>query len=682
MQDAIKRKKVAFKIWQHSRTADDERIYRERKREAKRAVAIAKQQALDSWCENLHSAEGRRKMFAMAKQLGKEKKDIVGGFFVKGGNGEIMTTERDIRERWRDYFSELLNVENESQMEEGERVEGPLQEITVEEVELALRAMKPNKAPGPSGLTTDILKSAGGVVLEQLTKVLKKVMTTEQPPNEWKESITIAIFKGKGDPLQCDKYRGLRLLEHSMKVWERILDRRLKEVVRIGDSQFGFTAGKSTTDAIYILRQMQQKHIEKKKNLYHVFADLEKAFDRVPRWTLRWALRRQMVPENLVRQVLALYVDSRSYAAAAGGLSTPFGVTVGVHQGSALSPLLFNVVMEEATKECQRGVPWDMLYANDLIITGESREEVEQQLQNWKGALARRGLKINIGKTKILVSGKDGLAPLPSGQYPCGVCARGVGSNSVLCTQCSKWIHQRCSGLSRVGQALNYVCPTCTTPAARTTDVEEHITLGPGPENLVEEVETFTYLGDVVDRDGGVERSVRARVAMAWTKWREIAGLLCNRRIPLRSRSNIYKACIRSVMLYAAETWPLTQRLEQCIVSCDRRMLRYMAGVRLQDHVRSEVVAERCGLRQIDEALRIRRLRWYGHVRRRRDGEALATVRDWTVQGRRPRGRPRKKWMDNVREDMRSLNLTDDMTGDRQMWRSAIARQTLRSGNN
>ena len=175
---------------------------------------------------------------------------------------------------------------------------------------------------------------------------------------------------------------------------------------------------------------------------------------------------------------------------------------------------------------------------------------------------------------------------------------------------------------------------------------------------------------------------MRARVAMAWSKWREIAGLLCNRRVPLRSRSNIYDACIRSVMLYAAETWPLTQRLEQVIVSCDRRMLRYLAGVRLQDRVPSEVVAGGCGLRQISEVLRTRRLRWYGHVKRREEGEALAIARDWTVEGRRPRGRLRKTWIDNVREDMRILNLTDDMTEDRQMWKSAIARQTLLSGNN
>ena len=138
-----------------------------------------------------------------------------------------------------------------------------------------------------------------------------------------------------------------------------------------------------------------------------------------------------MVPEKLVRLVLALYDDSKSCVAAASGMSDAFKVSVGVHQGSALSPLLFNLVMQEATKECHRGVPWDMLYADDLIITGESKEEVEREFHLWKAALARRGLKINIDKTKNLVSGKEGVTPLPSGQHPCGVCARGVGVNSV-----------------------------------------------------------------------------------------------------------------------------------------------------------------------------------------------------------------------------------------------------------
>ena len=178
-----------------------------------------------------------------------------------------------------------------------------------------------------------------------------------------------------------------------------------------------------------------------------------------------------------------------------------------------------------------------------------------------------------------------------------------------------------------------------------------------------EEVKTFTYLGDIVDRDGGVERAVRGRVTVAWSKLREIAGLLCNRRIPLRNRSSIYEAFVKSVVLYGSETWPLTQHKERSLVSCDRRMLRYMAGVRLQEHVPSSTVAERCGLRQNSDVLRTRRLRWYGHVKRREDGDVLLTKRDWTVDGRSPRGRPRRSLIGNVKEDMWVLNITDETDG-------------------
>ena len=155
-----------------------------------------------------------------------------------------------------------------------------------EEVEKVLRAMKANKAPGPSGVSSDMLKYAGVPGIQQMTKVFQRVMDTEICPEDWKNSTTLPFFKGKGDPLQCGKYRGLRLLEHGMKVWEKILDGGLKEVVNISGNQFGFAAGRSTTDAIFILRQIQQKYTEKKKRLYHIFVDLEKAFDRVPRSAL------------------------------------------------------------------------------------------------------------------------------------------------------------------------------------------------------------------------------------------------------------------------------------------------------------------------------------------------------------------------------------------------------------
>ena len=137
-------------------------------------------------------------------------------------------------------------------------------------------------------------------------------MYSEVCPEEWKDSSTLPFFKGKGDPLQCGKYHGLTLLEHGMRLCEKILDARLKETVKISDNQIGFSAGKSTTDAIFILRHNQQNYSEKNKKVYHIFIDLEKAFDRVPRSAIEWALRRQLVPEKLVRLVMALYEDARA----------------------------------------------------------------------------------------------------------------------------------------------------------------------------------------------------------------------------------------------------------------------------------------------------------------------------------------------------------------------------------
>ena len=116
------------------------------------------------------------------------------------------------------------------------------------------------------------------------------------------------------------------------------------------------------------------------------------------------------------------------------GTSEAFDIRVGVHQGSALSPLLFITVMEEATKLARGDGPWKLLCADDSVMTAESKEEVADMFNSWKGWMEQRGLKINTEKTKLMVNGNEARERIQPRRWPCGCCGTGVGANSVLHT--------------------------------------------------------------------------------------------------------------------------------------------------------------------------------------------------------------------------------------------------------
>ena len=132
-----------------------------------------------------------------------------------------------------------------------------------------------------------MMAAGGDLTVEWMTDLLNNIIEEGRIPTDWTKSTLVPLYKGKGDPLQCGSYRAIKLLEQGMKVMERVLEKRVRSQVKIDDMQFGFMPGKGTTDAIFITRQMQEKHQAKKKRLYYAFVDLEKAFDRVPREVVR-----------------------------------------------------------------------------------------------------------------------------------------------------------------------------------------------------------------------------------------------------------------------------------------------------------------------------------------------------------------------------------------------------------
>ena len=221
-----------------------------------------------------------------------------------------------------------------------------------------------------------------------------------------------------------------------MKILERTVDGLIRQVVSIDDSQFGFVTGRGTTDAIFVVRQLQEKYLAVNKRLYMAFVDLEKAFDCVPRKVIWWALRKLGVEEWIVRLVKGTYANARSRVRVGEGFSKEFEVKVGVHQGSVLSPLLFIIVLEALSHEFRTGVSWEDLFAEDLVIIADSLEECVGRLLIWKEAIEQTGLRVNAGKTKVMICGTGLDLIQSSDEHPCAVCQKGVGNNSIYCNGC------------------------------------------------------------------------------------------------------------------------------------------------------------------------------------------------------------------------------------------------------
>ena len=187
-------------------------------------------------------------------------------------------------------------------MDEAEIVNQEVQKISAEEVRAAMNRMKTGKAVGPDDIPVEAWRCLGELTVDFLTGLFNKILEDERMPDEWR-SVLVPIFKNKGDVQSCSNYRGIKLISHTMKLWERVVDARLRREVMISEQQYGFMPRKNTTNAIFALRVLMKKYKEGQKELHCVFVDLEKAYDKVPREELWYCMRKSQVAEKYVKVV-------------------------------------------------------------------------------------------------------------------------------------------------------------------------------------------------------------------------------------------------------------------------------------------------------------------------------------------------------------------------------------------
>ena len=682
--EKIKEKRRLFGIYDKSKNLKDnsrievkaaigehKRNYDLAKRETKSAIYRAKEAERRKFGERLEEEDKKGNVFRVAKQLVRKNKIVVGGGCVKGVNGETVVEDEQVLEVWRSHYDKISNEEFEWDKDNLVRMEavcGPCEKISVQEVQAAVAKMKNNKSAGPSGVVVDMLKAAGDAGSYWVTDVCNAVIKEGKIPDDWCKSWMVNVYKGKGDAMECGSYRGIKLLEHVMKILERVIEGKVRNVVNIDSMQFGFMAGKGTTDAIFIVRQLEEKYLAKKKQLWLAFVDLEKAFDRVPRDVVWWALRSLGVDEWIVSVIKSMYENATTSVKVNGRESKAFSVKVGVHQGSVLSPLLFIIVLEALSREFREGLPLELLYADDLVLAAETEGLLVEKIMKWKVGMENKGLRVNMGKTKVMRCQVGAGEVVESGKYPCGVCGKGVGQNSIVCSKCKKWIHKKCTNIKgSLKVDPNFCCSSCI---AGPVEVLKEVKIG--VNDTLECVEKFCYLGDMIGSGGGAEEASRARVRSAWSKFKQLAPVLTSRGASLRIKGKVYKACVQNVMLYGSETWPMKvvdmERLERT----ERMMVRWMCGVTLKNRVSSVELNERLGIEEVAVMVRRGRLRWFGHVERKDPDDWVSKCRNIEVEGARIRGRGRKTWGQCVLKDLEVLGLDAKAAQDRVEWRGLL----------
>ena len=147
----------------------------------------------------------------------------------------------------------------------------PAQFITPDDVLKSLRSMKNGKGAVTSGVVAEMLKAAPDICFKIIADLMNAILREGKVPADWSDNIIVSLFKGKGDGLNRNSYLGLRLADHVLKVIERMVENIIHETFNMDKMQFGFCPGRGTTDAIFILRQLQEKYLAKHRKLYMAF---------------------------------------------------------------------------------------------------------------------------------------------------------------------------------------------------------------------------------------------------------------------------------------------------------------------------------------------------------------------------------------------------------------------------
>ena len=560
--------------------------YRAINQQIKKSMKKAKENWIEGQCQEIDKnlkINNSKKAYQLVKELTSEKK--VRTSTIQDKSGKCLTEEEEIMKRWTEYCSELYNHSSSSGdpgvLEVPAATNNDMHPILREEVELAVKSLKKGKSAGVDNIPGELIQAGGESMITVLTAICNKIWRTGEWPKPWTQSLIITLPK-KGNLKDCKNYRTISLISHASKVMLKVLLNRLTPQAEkiISEEQAGFRAGRSTTEQIFNLRILCERYLQHQQDLYHVFIDFKKAFDRVWHAALWATLKHYNVNTNLIRAMQSLYENATSAVFSNNSLGEWFKTTVGVRQGCLLSPTLFNIflerIMTDALENHEGSVSiggrtiTNLRFADDIDGLAGSEEELASLVNRIDTTSRAYGMQISAEKTKVMTNNTNGFS----------------------------------------------------------TDI-----MVDGQK--IDSVQHFKYLGAIVT-DEGSKPEVLSRIAQATAALAKLKYIWDDRKIALKSKIKLMRSLVTSILLYSSESWTLTAEIEKRIQAAEMRCFRRLLNISYREHITNVEVKSRISkaigsFEDLLTVVRKRKLKWYGHVAR---SEGLAkTFLQGTVRG-------------------------------------------------
>lgn len=630
-----KRNKLRLKKMQE-KSREAEKRYNEQRQRTKRLMREKKRRHNEQILENIEESYRNnevRNLYQGTKNLKKGYKSKT--ICLKDKNGKMLMGDDEILDRWREYFSLLLNEDSQSDENEEGQVNGDYQQTdnepppSNEQITDIIKKLKKNKSPGSDEITAEMFKYGGTALIEQMQKLLENIWVKEQLPEEWSEALLCPIYK-KGDKSECQNYRGIALLNVAYKILAIYIKDKLVTKLEnsLGEYQCGFRRGRSTVDQIFTLREVQAESYEYEKPTLALFIDFKQAFDKVKRKALFKVLQELGISHKLSKMIQLTLQKTEDIVRINKQNSQKFEVGEGVRQGDPLSSLLFSFVLEKTLRDAninRSGLIYQrrhqcLAFADDIVIITRNIQELKETVKRLEEHARKKGLYINENKTKFM-----------------------------------QWTDQEYIH----GQYL-----TIKTAKGRTYKFEE--------------VERFEYLGTVFTRKPGSKEEIQKRIMAGNRCVYALNKILKSKSVSRGAKIRIYKSVIRPVVLYASETWTMNKSEQEMLQVWERKVLRKIFGGTQRNDVwairTNKEIEELYKEPNISNVIKAQRLRWLGHVQRMPNFRLPKIILNSSIGGRKRRGRPRTRWKNEVEKDMRQLKILEwkRKAMDKKKWRMIV----------